>query len=82
MTDNKLWSTIINPNADVELTESTNGLYRGIKISFTPSKELIPNIETTTIIVEKNEFTEVSINYKEARKDIIKEVRKLIKNNN
>lgn len=80
MTDNKLWSTIINPNADVELTESTNGLYRGIKISFTPSKELIPNIETT-IIVEKNEFTEVSTNYKEARKDIIKEVRKLIKNN-
>lgn len=82
MTDNKLWSTTINPNADVELTESKNGLYRGIKISFTPSKELIPNIEETTIIVEKNEFNEVSTNYKEARKEIIKEVKKLIKNNN
>ena len=80
MTDNKLWDTIINPNADIEIIKSNNGLYRGIKISFMPSEIFSLNIKTDKIIVERVEFNDIGTNYKKARLDMIKEIRKLKKN--
>lgn len=77
MTLNKLWDSIINPNANVELIESKNGLHRGIKISYTPSDELNTK-DKKTIIVEETESNNISTNYKNARMNMINEVKKII----
>lgn len=74
---NKLWDSTINPNADVELIESKNGLHRGIRISYTPSDELNTK-DKKTIIIEEIESDNISTNYKKARMNMIDEVKKII----
>lgn len=78
MTDNKLWDNIINPNADISLIENNNGLHRGIEISFTLSNKLGFDIDETPIIVKRTDFNDLVTNYKKARVDIIKKVRRTL----
>lgn len=80
MTDNKLWDTIINLNADITIIKNNNGLDRGIKISFTPSEISTLNIKIDTITIKIVEFNEIGTNYKKSKLDMIKEIRKLKKN--
>lgn len=70
MTDNKLWDTIINPIAIIELIESNKGLNRGVRITYPHNKG--------SIVVEEIAFDDIGTNYKKARQSIIKEVRELM----
>lgn len=67
MTDNKLWDTIINPNADISLTLTSTGLLRGIRLSYKHKDKLI--------VINESSFDDIGTNYKRARQSMIKEVR-------
>lgn len=72
MTDNKIFDTILNPNMNIELIPTKEGLLRGVLFKYSCEDKSLEVRETST--------NNLGTNYKKGRQLLINEYRKQIKN--